>query len=77
VEVVPAEDGSGYYVIYNEVSNKVVDVAGASTSNGALIRQWDYLGGANQQWSLVPTDNGYWAIVNRTKSGGGYGRTAK
>src|SRR5258706_5437061 len=35
-------------------SGKVLDVTGASAVNGALIHQWDWLGGDNQKWRLEP-----------------------
>ena len=42
------------YRIVSKYSGKVLDVLGVSQANGALIQQYDYLGGANQQWQLVP-----------------------
>ena len=44
-------------------SNKVLDVAGISTANGAHIQQWDYLGGDNQKWRLESVGGGYYKIV--------------
>ena len=44
---------SGYYII-NEYSGKVLDDPGASTSNGAVIDQWQLNGGTNQRWDLIP-----------------------
>src|SRR4051794_10981460 len=44
-----------------------VDIAGASTADGARANQWDYLGGASQQWRLV------WAGPNVSLGGGGTG----
>ncbi|MGN0596615.1 MAG: RICIN domain-containing protein, partial [Ruminiclostridium sp.] len=43
---------------------KVADVEGGSGSNGANICQWDYHGGANQQWIIEPVDGGYYKIIN-------------
>ncbi len=67
-QLVPAGGGScleeAYCAIMNNLSGKVLDVTGSSTSNGTQIQQWDYLGGANQQWVLVPVPGGYYAIVN-------------
>ncbi len=60
-----ASGGSTYYEIVNHNSGKVLDVTNASTSNGAMIQQWDYVGGANQQWQVVDVGGGYDEIVNR------------
>ena len=54
---------SGYYIV-NEASGKVLDDPGFSTSNGAVIDQWQPNGGANQRWDLVPQGNGNYAIEN-------------
>ena len=40
-------------MFFNANSGKVLDVAGASTMNGAPVIQWTFHGGANQQWGLV------------------------
>jgi hypothetical protein len=55
----------GNYKIVNAATGKVVDVTGESTANGAQIQEWDYLGGANQQWQVVPVDDVHYKIVNR------------
>jgi hypothetical protein len=46
------DTGNGYYAIISKASGKSLDVRGYSTANGAVIQQWNYLGGNNQQWSL-------------------------
>jgi hypothetical protein len=46
--------GSGPCEIRNIDTGKALDITGASLSTGALLQQWDYLGGTNQQWQLVP-----------------------
>jgi hypothetical protein len=38
------------FAIVNAASGKVLDVKDLSSEDGALLQQWDYLGGANQQW---------------------------
>jgi endo-1,4-beta-xylanase len=43
----------GYYRFINRNSDKVVDVQGASTSDGANVVQYSDWNGANQQWQLV------------------------
>lgn len=45
---------SGFYKIISVSSGKALDVYGVSTSNGALIHQWEYLSGGYQQWGLRP-----------------------
>jgi hypothetical protein len=54
---------SGYYLL-NGASGKVLDDPNFSTSNGAVIDQWQLNGGTNQQWKLVPVGNGNDEIVN-------------
>jgi len=52
------------YEIVNRNSGLVLDVANASTSNGANVQQYSYWGGTNQQWSLVDVGSGYYKIQN-------------
>ena len=47
---------SGYYIV-NAASGKVLDDPGGSTSNGAVIEQWQLNGGMNQRWDLLPVAN--------------------
>jgi len=54
---------SSYYIV-NVSSGKVLDDPGFSTSNGAVIDQWQLNGGANQQWNFVPLKDGYDEVVN-------------
>lgn len=63
VEIDPV--ATGYVKIVNRNSGKALDVTGQSTSDGALLEQWDYWGGANQQWQLVDAGGGYVKIVSR------------
>lgn len=48
--------GDGYYKISSLSSGLVLDVTGGpgATQNGALVQQWAYAGGTNQQWRFVP-----------------------
>jgi beta-glucanase (GH16 family) len=39
-----------------------LDVDGISTAPAANVLQWNYVGGANQQWNLINTNNGYYKI---------------
>ncbi|MGD9189698.1 MAG: RICIN domain-containing protein, partial [Desulfobacteraceae bacterium] len=41
-------NGGGRYKIASRFSGKALDVAGASTDNGANIQLWSYGGGSNQ-----------------------------
>ncbi|TAK94034.1 MAG: ricin-type beta-trefoil lectin domain protein, partial [Verrucomicrobia bacterium] len=45
---------NGRYIIVNRNSGKVMEVAGASTNNGANIQQNAYTGGTHQQWDVTP-----------------------
>jgi hypothetical protein len=47
----------GYYEIKNTGSGKAMDMTGGYLFGGALLQQWDFLGGLNQQWRLVPVGN--------------------
>ena len=57
-----------FYKILNRNSNKALDVNGGSTSNGGNIIQWDYSGGANQQWGITSTGDGYFSVVNKNSN---------
>ncbi len=48
--------GGGFYKIINLNSGKALDVDGVSTSNGANIHLWTYVGGLNQQWQFVQVE---------------------
>jgi hypothetical protein len=56
-----------YYEIMNVNSGLVLDVQGMSLFDGAAIQQYSYLGGANQQWQLVPVPGStfYFSIMSR------------
>ncbi|MEU3891534.1 alpha-L-fucosidase [Streptomyces sp. NPDC029041] len=58
----------GTYKIINRNSGKALDVADASTLDGAELIQWPYGGGPNQQWRLLPNTDGSFRLVN-VKSG--------
>ena len=45
-------------------SGQALDVAGASTANGAAVDQWPYSGTANQQWSIISV-GGYYKLISR------------
>src|SRR6185437_12236280 len=50
------------YRIVNVNSGKALDVRDASPDNAALIQQWDYVGGTNQQWLVGAIDSTYSTI---------------
>ncbi|GAA3990287.1 RICIN domain-containing protein [Thermobifida alba] len=58
-------DTNAYYVLVNRHSGKAMDVWEHSTANGGEIRQYDNLGGHNQQFRFVPSDSGHYVLVNR------------
>jgi len=39
-----------------------MDVVGINTANGALIQQWDCIGGANQEATVTYDGSGWWEI---------------
>ena len=47
--------GNRYHVITSKFSQKCMDVTGNVVTEGAIIHQWPFLGGFNQQWALVNT----------------------
>src|SRR5947199_669667 len=59
---------SGLQKITNDNSNKVLEVVGGSTANGALIDQYDYSGVEYQRSAVTPIDSTYSKIIN-LKSG--------
>jgi hypothetical protein len=50
------ETGHGYFQILNGKTNAVIDVYGAAKHNLATIFLFQYHGGDNQQWEILPTD---------------------
>jgi Calpain family cysteine protease/Ricin-type beta-trefoil lectin domain-like len=54
---------SGYYIV-NASSGKVLDDPAFSTSNGAIIQQYQPNGGANQRWNLVALADGNYEVFN-------------
>lgn len=52
----------GLYTIRSLASNKVADVNGGSTADGAAVIQWPAHGGKNQQWQLKSLGNGEYSL---------------
>ncbi|AJQ94782.1 beta-L-arabinofuranosidase domain-containing protein [Gynuella sunshinyii] len=53
---------NGRYIIYSRFSGLAMDVEGKSSSNGANVWQWQYLGGSNQQFDIEHVGNNYYSI---------------
>lgn len=51
-DVPPVIDGR--YIVVSRSSGKVIEVAGASTGDGANIRQNSYTAGSHQHWDIAP-----------------------
>jgi|GEM_PF-3276009 len=60
---VSASGFSGYYKLTAKCSNKVLEVANASTQNGANVQQWTFGGGNHQLWKLESTGDGYYRLI--------------
>jgi alpha-L-fucosidase len=60
----PFTADQGMYRVINRNSGKALDVANASTADGAALIQWPYSGGTNQQWRLLPNTDGSFRLVN-------------
>ena len=50
------------WAIVSVNSDKVLDVRGRSKADGALVQQWQWNGGRNQRWNIIPLGNGADAI---------------
>jgi hypothetical protein len=61
---------NGTYKIVAKHSGKALDVQNASTSNMAIVQQWDYAGSTNQQWQVTALGGGYYKVIaaHSTKS---------
>lgn len=57
--------GSGLYRLVVPGGNKVLEVLGSSTSNGAPASLWTYYSGYNQQWKVEPTGDGYFKLISK------------
>ncbi|AEE45475.1 pectate lyase [Cellulomonas fimi] len=58
-------DGGASYVLVSRKSGKVVDVKGASTSDGAAAVTATRTDAASQQWSFVSVGSGWYELHNR------------
>ncbi len=55
--------GNGEYIIVSAHNEKVFDVAGAKTNNGANLAVWEYNGQKNQKFIVTFSDNGEFTIT--------------
>ena len=55
-------DGSGNMKLINCNSYLSLDITGQSKADGTAVIQWDYWGGANQTWTLVPASGGWFNL---------------
>ncbi len=55
---------AGTYSISNGASNKVLDVAGVSSSDGANVQLWDNFNAANQQWNAVAVGENLFELIS-------------
>ncbi|UOQ71962.1 PA14 domain-containing protein [Hymenobacter cellulosilyticus] len=53
----------GFYRLVVPGNNRVLEVLGSSTSNGAEMDLWPYYSGNNQVWRIEPTENGYYKLL--------------
>ncbi|MET8759406.1 non-reducing end alpha-L-arabinofuranosidase family hydrolase [Lentzea sp. NPDC004782] len=58
-------DTNAWYVLVNRNSGKAMDVASASTADGATIQQWSRHDGTNQQWQFIDAGGGYYRLKSR------------
>ncbi|MDO5480788.1 MAG: RICIN domain-containing protein [Candidatus Saccharibacteria bacterium] len=61
---------NGYYVLVNANSlntadEKVLDVAGGSTKNGANVQQYEWNGTPAQQWKIIDNGDGTVSLMSR------------
>ncbi|MFJ4037564.1 RICIN domain-containing protein [Microbacterium sp. NPDC090007] len=58
-------DSAAQFEISSQSSNRAIDIASASTADGAQALQWEYRATSNQQWRFTDAGNGAVKIVNR------------
>lgn len=54
------------YAIISKHSGKALDVRDNSSTNGALIQQWSFGGGANQLWTVTQLSGNIYKIINNS-----------
>lgn len=66
----PYVDGPYVRISNRNQPTQSLDVTNVSTSDNTPIQLWDYVGGRNQQWQLVPAGTGTYYVVNRNSAAG-------
>ncbi|MFE9425994.1 RICIN domain-containing protein [Kitasatospora sp. NPDC006697] len=56
-------DGTAYRLVARH-SGKVADVSRAGTANNTAVLQWPWQSHANQKWTIVRSDDGYYKVRN-------------
>ncbi|MEZ0255731.1 MAG: serine/threonine protein kinase [Chthoniobacter sp.] len=54
----------GRYKIINRKTGKAIDVEGHSHDDGHKLHSYSYNNGGNQQWRILPIENGYYQFIN-------------
>ena len=52
----------GYFALTSACNGQCVDVDAASMSDGARVQQWEYHGGDNQKWAIIPQKEGSYRL---------------
>jgi hypothetical protein len=52
----------GYVVIRSGHTDQCLDVEGSVKSEGAKVHQWEFHGGDNQKWALIPQKDGSYRL---------------
>jgi poly(3-hydroxybutyrate) depolymerase len=60
----PVEVGVNYRLVAQH-SGKAADISGVSTAAGALLQQWSFTSGLNQQFDFIDSGGGYYRIRAR------------
>lgn len=71
LQVTPATQPTpiaGAHFVYNKYSGLVLDDPASATTNGAIMDQWGYNGGANQKWTFSKNSDGTYTITNETSN---------
>ena len=61
----PTTFAGSYYRIIAKCSNKCLEVADWNKNGGGNIQQWEWHGGDNQQWEVIPMVGGHFKIVSK------------
>ena len=64
LEQITTSEFSGFYEIESTNSLLAASVRGAAVTNGAAIVQSNFVVSANSLWYFVPTDSGYYRVMN-------------